>query len=378
MAQGSIIAYICSAVKGGIVMASKRCLPTRFFKDADIMNVSKDGQLILVGLVLLADDEGRELAHPRLLSREIDYPPEQIESALQELVENDLVVLYQAGKHRYYSLTRWSQWQSISSQKMVPSKYPAPPEAGTVAEPVALPASEADRHDPRGPGDAAQKSPEIPRNPQRNAGENRESPTQLNLSESNSSQCNSIEDEGEMQPPPNVVSFPNARDDADDLDRKNAERDVIGATKQVAAILNIPMTEGLQRVVADYLGDTSLSLLGEADAAREWIEDPRRNLKRKQLTPAFFRCWLKREHETARRGYGSGGTIVQQTADGISPIFVRSTRLPANGTGPPGAADSGATEHAENPYQAYVNARAKAVMCRVLNKQEEMRHEASS
>ena len=34
-------------------MASKRCLPTRFFKDADIMNVSKDGQLILVGLVLL-------------------------------------------------------------------------------------------------------------------------------------------------------------------------------------------------------------------------------------------------------------------------------------------------------------------------------------
>jgi hypothetical protein len=27
-------------------MASKRCLPTRFFKDADIMNVSKDAQLI--------------------------------------------------------------------------------------------------------------------------------------------------------------------------------------------------------------------------------------------------------------------------------------------------------------------------------------------
>src|SRR5215831_5168407 len=114
--------------KGGMPMASKRCLPTRFFKDADIMNVSKDGQLILVGLVLLADDEGRELAHPRLLSREIDYSPEQIEAALVELVENDLVVLYQAGKHRYYSLTRWNQWQSLSSQKITLSKYPAPPE----------------------------------------------------------------------------------------------------------------------------------------------------------------------------------------------------------------------------------------------------------
>ena len=80
-------------------MASKGCLPTRFFKDPDIMNVGKDTQLILVGLVLLADDEGRELAHPRLLSREIDYPLEQIEASLQELADNDLLHLYQVGRH---------------------------------------------------------------------------------------------------------------------------------------------------------------------------------------------------------------------------------------------------------------------------------------
>src|SRR5512142_2379075 len=138
MTQASFTACICSAMKGGTTMASKRCLPTRFFKDADIMNVSKYAQLILVGLVLLADDEGRELAHPRLLSREIDYPPEQIESALQELVENDLIVLYKVGRHCYYSLTRWNQWQSISSQKMTPSKYPAPPELTAVDSPVAI------------------------------------------------------------------------------------------------------------------------------------------------------------------------------------------------------------------------------------------------
>src|SRR5215471_13321542 len=158
-------------------MASKRCLPTRFFKDADIMNVSKDAQLILVGLVLLADDEGRELAHPRLLSREIDYPPQQIEAALQELVENDLVVLYQAGKHCYYSLTRWSQWQSISSQKMTPSKYPAPPATALVPADVseASAMTETDVNDLQRAVDASQKSPEFPSNPQRIAGENRES-----------------------------------------------------------------------------------------------------------------------------------------------------------------------------------------------------------
>src|SRR6266487_4748553 len=109
-------------------MANKRCLPTRFFKDPDIMNLgSRDTQLILVGLVLTADDEGRELAHPKLLGRELDYPPEQIESALQELAANDLLILYQVGKHRYFSLTRWGQWQTLSSNKITISKYPAPP-----------------------------------------------------------------------------------------------------------------------------------------------------------------------------------------------------------------------------------------------------------
>src|SRR5450759_2094377 len=109
-------------------MASKRCIPTRFFKDPDIMNLaSKDHQLILVGLVLMADDEGRELAHAKLLSRELDYPPEQIEAALSDLSANDLVVLYQVGKHRYYSLTRWGQWQTLSPAKITLSKYPEPP-----------------------------------------------------------------------------------------------------------------------------------------------------------------------------------------------------------------------------------------------------------
>jgi hypothetical protein len=119
-------------------MASKRCLPTRFFKDPDIMNLeSRDTQLILVGLVLMADDEGRELAHAKLLSRELDYPPEQIEAALVDLAANDLIVLYQAGRHRYYSLTRWGQWQSLSAAKITPSKCPAPP-----SKEVATPADE--------------------------------------------------------------------------------------------------------------------------------------------------------------------------------------------------------------------------------------------
>src|SRR2546429_7898401 len=113
-------------------MATRRMVPTKFLKDPDIMNLaSKDSQLILIGLILSADDEGRELAHPQLLGREMDYPPEQIEAALQDLSENDLILLYQVGKHRYYSLTRWHHWQTLGTKK-TPSKYPAPPETTEV------------------------------------------------------------------------------------------------------------------------------------------------------------------------------------------------------------------------------------------------------
>ena len=117
--------------------------------------------------------------------------------------------------------------------------------------------------------------------------------------------------------------------------------------------------------------------LGEADAAREWIEDPRRNRKRKQLTPAFFRCWLKREHDAAYRGYDPPRAFQSETAGKTGPARVRATRLPTNGTGPPGVTENVATEQTENPYQAYVAARAQEVMLRAASRQEEVRYEAS-
>ncbi len=87
-------------------MASRRMISTRFFKDPDILALSsKDTQLILIGLALAADDEGREVAHAGLLGREMDYTPEIIERALLDLETKDLIVLYRVGKHRYYFLT---------------------------------------------------------------------------------------------------------------------------------------------------------------------------------------------------------------------------------------------------------------------------------
>lgn len=288
-------------------MASKRCIPTRFFKDPDIMNLeSKDHELILVGLVLMADDEGRELAHAKLLSRELDYPQEQIEAALADLAANDLVVLYQEGRHRYYSLTRWGQWQTLSLAKITPSKYPAPPSK----EDTML--SDGSQHPTES---SSQHFPEFPRETPGNSAVSLDFPSQVNLSESNSS-----EGEGEM-PPHNVVAFPIGRvestksthtttttgkqkpdepESQEPLDTREAQG-MQQMMRQVAEILRLPESDALLRIVGDYQDDPLVRLLGEADAAREYIDDPRRNRKGQRMSPAFFRRWLRREHEDAER-----------------------------------------------------------------------------
>src|SRR6266516_85678 len=283
-------------------MASKRCIPTRFFKDPDIMNLeSKDHQLILVGLVLMADDEGRELAHAKLLSRELDYPQEQIEAALADLATNDLVVLYQVGRHRYYSLTRWGQWQTLSLAKITPSKYPAPP-----AREDDLPLDGS----PETAESSSQHFPEFPRETPGKSAVSQHFPSQGNSSESNSS-----EGEGE-RPPHNVVAFPNAKNthttttdsrqkpDEPESQETPGTRESQGiqqAMRQVAEILRLPASDALLRIVGDYQDDPLVRLLGEADAAREYIDDPRRNRRGQRMSPAFFRRWLRREHEDAER-----------------------------------------------------------------------------
>jgi hypothetical protein len=71
--------------------------------------------------------------------------------------------------------------------------------------------------------------------------------------------------------------------------------------QQVASILHLPVTDALIRLVTEYAALGSLPLLGEADAAREWIDDPARNPRHSAMTVAFFRRWLKREWERRER-----------------------------------------------------------------------------
>ena len=68
-------------------------------------------------------------------------------------------------------------------------------------------------------------------------------------------------------------------------------------TKEVTTILKLPISHALTRLVTAYLQDAAISLLVEADAAREWIDDRQRNQTGKTMTVNFFRNWLKRERK---------------------------------------------------------------------------------
>lgn len=265
-------------------MASRRMISTRFFKDPDIMNLSsKDAQLILIGLILTADDEGREVAQAAILGREIDYPAEQIEAALQELAANDMLILYQVGKHRYYQLADQIRgWQTLGG-RITPSRYPAPPAS-------ALPESEK----------SAEPEHSAPGKPGKSRGKSAHFPDQFNVTEDNKT-----EDGGnsprKVVPFPTVSTFPNDNADAQRITETRPDAETRVLVQQTARILKLPVTEALTRLVAEYAPITSLSVPGEADAAREWIDDRERNRNGRRMSLIFFRNWLKRELEAMKR-----------------------------------------------------------------------------
>jgi len=82
-------------------------------------------------------------------------------------------------------------------------------------------------------------------------------------------------------------------DGDDDVSLRN-ER-VTRIVTELAAILRLPRTPELRRLVEEYAAVPDLSLLGEADAAREWLANPKRNSQKQTMSLGFFRNWLKRE-----------------------------------------------------------------------------------
>jgi hypothetical protein len=329
-------------------MPKYRTTPTELTENPDMVNGGIEVSGVLFWLALLVDDEGRAILDSAALARRFNIEREVFERGLSYLVEHEFLQVYQAGRYSYYQILRWERWQNLSEKTKTPSKYPAPPQEFT-----------------------ADALPEIPALPPGNPGQAGDPPDKRREGEEKQSKENPSEDD-EAQPPPNVLPFPAARADTAADAVVVSEKMIAEATKQAATILTLPITDDLARVIADYLGSPGLSLLGEADAAAEWIADHKRNHKRQRITPAFFRRWLKRETETTGRG---STTPSARTTGAVSKTSAQLAQalLAANGTGPPGAPNA-----ADNPYRAYVNQRAELMLRRAREQSKEPTDETSS
>jgi len=85
-------------------------------------------RLLQVGMINLADDQGRIKAHPSYLRAQIfpydDIPNAEIQSWLEMIHRHETIILYTVDGKQFAQLTNWWKYQSL--QYAQPSQYPRP------------------------------------------------------------------------------------------------------------------------------------------------------------------------------------------------------------------------------------------------------------
>lgn len=137
-------------------MARKRMISPEIWENEDFGALSPLAKLLFIGMISLADDDGKGIASPQLLksnlfpfdeklrSTDIDKTLDEIgnymstKSSAEEVADayrplNERgsrlsIHFYKVEGKRYYKFTNWSKWQSINRPS--PSRLPDPPDDG--------------------------------------------------------------------------------------------------------------------------------------------------------------------------------------------------------------------------------------------------------
>jgi hypothetical protein len=247
----------------------------------------------MIGIILDADDEGRGSAHLTVLARKLHQEVELIENALKELEQHGILQYYEVAGRPYYVLCHWHTYQTLS--KPTPSKFPASPAAHQKGTPFTFQEDAGDASHPQGNVEPTRNilgNDGTPTTFVGTPGQTRNAPLEGEEEDEREQEPEGKRTEGEDEGVPrNILPFPIVGSGIS----SSADEHLEVATSKIAQILQLPVTEALTQIVQEFLGNSTLSLLGEAIEAREWIDDTSRNRSHKQMTLAFFRRWLKRE-----------------------------------------------------------------------------------
>src|SRR5437899_12001585 len=100
--------------KEDLAMAGKRSIPTSLFNSPDFFELSSDTiRLIMIGLILDADDEGRGHAHPRWLAGRWVKCPEDIDQGLVELQAHGIFAAYEVAGGANYVRCHWLRYKTL-------------------------------------------------------------------------------------------------------------------------------------------------------------------------------------------------------------------------------------------------------------------------
>lgn len=112
-----------------------RSLKPSFWGDDDVARLSRDARLLLIGLISMADDDGRFLGSVSAITGYIyphdELPPAKVKSWLAEIEQKAIktVRFYEVDGFRYGCFPKYRSHQVIN--KPQPSPLPPPPSNGT-------------------------------------------------------------------------------------------------------------------------------------------------------------------------------------------------------------------------------------------------------
>lgn len=118
-------------------MARKRMLSPEIWESESFSSLSDFQKIVFIGLISLADDEGRGKANPSFIKSTL-FPYDEnrrvaeVKSALGQIARCTSVQFYNVNGSDYYLLTSWKKWQKID--KPSKSKLPPPPSNSGVLE----------------------------------------------------------------------------------------------------------------------------------------------------------------------------------------------------------------------------------------------------
>lgn len=109
-------------------MANGRMIDTSMLQNEKVGELPMQARLLLIGMILLADDQGRVKANPSWLRSQV-FTYDNIElddvcQALCGLSNNDTIKVYEVDGKQYAQLNNWWKYQNL--QYAQPSKFPKP------------------------------------------------------------------------------------------------------------------------------------------------------------------------------------------------------------------------------------------------------------